>query len=393
MKKFLKYTGLLGALNLIVAPLTLLILSGCAEEVTEQKSVIPRVKYYVVGESATGQSRRLSGKVVAAESSPLSFRVNGTVDEVLVRQGDEVNKGQVLAKIQDRDLQIAVRQARAAVNIARAEVAEAAQSYERAKRLFDQDAGSQAEVEKGSAARATASGNLVSAQSQLEQANRDAASAVLSAPFAGTIASRSIEPFSEVTIGTEAFVLQSGGAVEIDVLVPEALVRDLDHGQAVGISFPTLPDVSLNGSVNEIGSRTVAGNAFPVSIQLNSTDQDLRPGMSAAVTFNFAQYLGDKQAYLVPLSALAIEAGMLNAYREGRELGAEMSSRTAPVFIINRDNELELREISVGDLRGNDLEVFSGLSAGEKVVSAGVAFLREGMKVKLWVAEDGLNDG
>ena len=57
MKKFLKYTGLLGALNLIVAPLTLLILSGCAEEVTEQKSVIPRVKYYVVGESATGQGR------------------------------------------------------------------------------------------------------------------------------------------------------------------------------------------------------------------------------------------------------------------------------------------------------------------------------------------------
>ncbi len=110
--------------------------------------------------------------------------------------------------------------------------------------------------------------------------------------------------------------------------------------------------------------------------------------MTASVTFNFDKYLDGRSAYLIPISALAIEVGLLRRTR-----GQERTPNNVPLFIIDDANQLQVRYVVVGDLRGNELEVFEGLEAGEKIVSAGVALLREGLTVELWSPEQGLNDG
>ncbi|MCP5092259.1 MAG: efflux RND transporter periplasmic adaptor subunit [Gammaproteobacteria bacterium] len=365
-----------------------LLLAGCADEPPPAQAVTPRVKYFVVGEQATGQSRRISGKVVAADSTSLSFSIGGTAEEVLVRQGDVVSKGQLLARLDAEPLRLAVENARAQLSVARAKVVETKQVYERTAGLVKKKVVSRAEFETATANRAAARGNLRSAKADLESQERDLARTELAAPFAGTVASRSIDPFQEVSAGSEAFVLQSAGALEVEVQVPETLIRDVDYNQAVQVTFPTLPDASVGGVVSEISSRTQVGNAFPVTVRLSPTEVDLRPGMTASVTFNFDQYLDGRTVYLIPLSALAIEAGSL------RNAGqADTASRKAPVFVVGADGKLELRDLRVGDLRGNLLEVFEGLEAGERIVSAGVALLREGMRVELWSPDQGLTDG
>ena len=353
----------------------------------------PRVKYFIIGERATGQSRRISGKLVAAESSPLSFGVGGTVEEVLVVQGDVVSQGQRLAALDAEPLRLAVEQARAQLNISRAKVAETKQVYDRTVTLFEKRASSQAEVDTATANHGAARGNLRATQSDLDRKERDLSQAELKAPFAGTIAARSIDPFQEISAGSEAFVLQTADALEAEVRVPETLIRDVDYGQVVQVTFPTLADTVVSGVVSEIGSRVENGNAFPVSIQLSSTEADLRPGMTASVTFNFDAYLDGQTVYLIPLSAIAIELGMIRqarAQNTNDTNDAEASRGTAPIFVIDDANQLQVRNIQVGDLRGNQLEVFDGLTAGEKIVSAGVAFLREGMRVELWTPEQGL---
>lgn len=70
-----------------------------------------------------------------------------------------------------------------------------------------------------------------------------------------------------------------------------------------------------------------------------------------------------------------------------------MPQKTAPVFVIDDNYRLQVRDVVIGDLRGNQLEVYEGLEAGEKIVSAGVTFLHENMKVELWMPEQGLTDG
>ena len=380
-----------GQRALCPALLIALILSGCNEAPPPLQEVTPRVKYFVVDAKATGQSRRISGKVVAADSSPLSFGVDGTVKEVLVRRGDVVTKGQILARLDIEPLRLSVERARAELGVARAQDVESKQLYERTARLVKRGTLARAELETATAKRDTARGNLQSAKSELERHERDLARSELSAPFAGTVASRTIEPFQEVSAGGEAFIVQAAGALEVEVRVPETLIRNVDYGQAVRVTFPTILDAAVDGVVSEIGSRTQAGNAFPVTIRLPLTDVDLRSGMTASVTFNFDEYLDGRVAYLVPLSALAIEAGSL---RQSSEEPKESTSRQkAPVFVIDSNSKLELRDVTVGDLRGNQLEVFEGLKPGDRIVSAGVALLREGMTVELWTPQQGMKGG
>lgn len=367
-----------------------LILVGCEDKPVPMEEIVPRVKYFQIGEQASGQSRRISGKVVAAETSPLSFAIGGTVEEVLVAQGDVVHQGQLLVRLDEQPLGLAVEQGRAQLKIAHAKVAETKQTYDRTVDLLDKRAASKAELESAIANHAAARGNLRSAQSDLDRKERDLSRAKLTAPFAGAIASRSIEPFQEISAGQEAFVLQSSDSLEVEVRVPETLIRDVDYGQVVKVSFPTLKQTTVSGVVSEIGSRAEAGNAFPVSILLSSTDADLRPGITASVTFNFDKYLNGRTVYMIPLSALAIEVGML---RKMRAQSDNPAGEKVPVFVIDDTKHLRLRNIVVGDLRGNKLEVYEGLEAGERIASAGVAFLREGMNVEFWSPEQGLTDG
>ena len=365
------------------------VLPGCSDAPPPLEEITPRVKTFVVGERATGQSRRISGRVVAADTSPLSFGVAGTVEEVLVSQGDVVARGQILARLDPKPLSLAVERARAELNAARANATEAKQSHERLAALFEKQAVAKVDMEAATAKRAGARADLSAAQSDLESKERDLALTELSAPFSGTIAGRTVEPFQEVSVGQDAFVLQSAGVLEVEVQVPETLIRDVDYGQVVQITFSSAADTTINGVVSEIGSQAQAGNAFPVRVQLSRTDADLRPGMTASVTFNFDRYLEDRTAYLIPLSAIAIEVGLLQ--QAGRQ--DESEPGTAPVFVVDEDNQLQVRDLVVGDLRGNDLEVYEGLQEGDRVVSAGVAFLREGMTVELWSPEQGLTGG
>ncbi len=377
-------TKLTSRLGIGISTAATLLLTGCGNDAETPVEVIPRVKYFVVGEQATGQSRRISGKVVAADISPLSFSVSGTVEEVLVSQGDTVRQGQVFARLDSEPLRLSVEQARAQLNIARAQFTETKQVYDRVLELRERDVASRAELDTATNNHTTARGNLRVAQSDLERRERDLNNSELVAPFSGTIASRSIEPFQEINLGQEAFVLQVADALEVEVRVPETLIRNVDYGQAVIVSFPSMANTSVNGVVNEIGSRVETGNSFPVSVRLSATDADLRPGMTASVTFNFDEYLEGKTVYLIPLSAIAVDTRQI---RPDSNSVPEENRANAPVYVITESGELELRLIEVGGLRGNQVEVYDGLEAGEKIVSAGVALLREGMTVELWSPE------
>jgi RND family efflux transporter MFP subunit len=363
------------------------LLIACDREPPPTSTEVPRVKYFEVGEKTTGQLRRLSGKLVSEDTASLSFNVSGTVEKVLVVQGQDVARGQVLAGLDAEPKQIAVNQARAQVSVMRAQHLEAKRNYERIGDLFSRGYSTKAEREAAEAEYAQAGGNLAAAEGDLERSERDLARTELIAPFAGSIGSRSVEPFQQVAVGEEVFLLQSDQALKVEVLVPETLIRFVEYGQPVEIELPSLEGEVLRGKVNEIGSRAASGNAFPVSVQLFSTTPGLRVGMTAGVTFNCDNYLDGAPVYLIPISSLAIDYGTVN-----HPIDPDNEAYVA-VFLIGEDNILEVRKIIVNGLRGDMFEVFEGLEPGDKIVSAGVSFVRAGMKVELWSPEMGLKRG
>jgi len=362
--------------KLLVPIIPVLLLIAC-DQVVETPEELPEraVKTLVISEASKANSRQISGVVKTADESELSFRIGGRVTSVKVKRGSSVTKGQVLATLQTREYKLALKEAEANLASARADLEEKKEAFRRQKSLKKKDFVSQAAVDKAQAAFQNAINSASVALTRLKTARNDLGYTTLRAPFSGKIAKRLIDPFVQMAAGKTAFQLQSEGGHKIEVLMPETLVRDVDYGDVVSVSFPTLKGTFVGGTITEIGARAEAGNAFPLKIDLAKSLPNIRAGMTALVTFNFGQASGTP-VYLIPVSALDLRIP---------EEAVDNSKRQARVFILNPNEQIvEKRMVSIRDVRGNQFEVVEGLSTGDILIVAGVPFLTEGQKVKQW---------
>jgi len=358
----------------ILVPMLLLIACDQAVE-TPEDNPVRAVKTLVISEASKANSRQISGVVKAAYESELSFRVGGRVASVNVKRGSSVTKGQVLATLEKREYHLALKEAQANLESARADLAEKKEAFRRQQNLKKKDFVSQAAVDKAQAAFQNTINSVSIAQTHLKTAQNDLEDTTLRAPFSGKIAKRLIEPFVQLSSGKTAFQLQSKDGYKIEVLMPETLIRDVNYGDVVSVRFPTLKKIIAGGTISEIGAKAESGNAFPVRIQLAKTPADIRSGMTAQVTFNFGQASGTS-VYLIPVSALDLRVP---------EKVLDNPKEQAKVFIFNQEKQIvEKRMVSIRDIRGNKLEVIEGLNTGDVLIVAGVPFLSEGQKVKLW---------
>jgi multidrug efflux pump subunit AcrA (membrane-fusion protein) len=119
-------------------------------------------------------------------------------------------------------------------------------------------------------------------------------------------------------------------------------------------------------------------------------DADIRPGLTARVVFALATNSGTG-GYLIPLSAIALdESGRQAGSSSGSQAPtqADNGRRQASVYLFDAAaGAVRLVPVTVGDLRGNRVEVYSGLSEGDQVVAAGVSFLYDGMPAKRWTPD------
>ena len=360
-------------LGILIPMLLLIACDQVVETVAEQP--VRTVKTLVISEASKANSRQISGVVKTASESELSFRVGGRVTIVKVESGSSVIKGQILASLEKREYQLALEEAQAKLASSRADLAEKKDALRRQENLKKKDFVSQAAVDKAKTAFETALSSASVAQTQLKTAQNDLEDTTLRAPFSGKIAKRLIEPFVQLSSGKTAFQLQSKDGYKIEVLMPETLIRDVNYGDVVSVRFPTLKKIIAGGTISEIGAKAESGNAFPVRIQLAKTPADIRSGMTAQVTFNFGQASGTS-VYLIPVSALDLRVP---------EKVLDNPKEQAKVFIFNQKKQIvEKRMVSIRDIRGNKLEVIEGLNTGDVLIVAGVPFLSEGQKVKLW---------
>lgn len=363
-------------------------LPSCGAKQVADEPVVPSLKVFTVGEQASGQARRISGRLKATNKSPLSFGVAGRVLERLVERGQKVVVGEVVARLDPEPLKLSLQNARSKVTAARAVVREAETVFKRVGSLLASQGSSQSEVDEAERRLASATGDLDQAKGSLQQAEIDFSRTELKAPFDGQIAETSVDRFQEVGASETVAVIQANGVLEVDLTVPETLIQHVDYGQTVAATIPSLEGVALIGTVTLIGAESEAGAGFPVTVRLAKSDAALRPGMTASVTFNFRDYLDGRTAFLVPLSAVAIDAGI--AASGGKAPASDGRRDDVPMFVLDSDQQIvSLRKVVVGDLRGNKLEVFEGLAAGDLVVTAGVAFVRDGMKAKAWTGAQG----
>jgi RND family efflux transporter MFP subunit len=345
------------------------LLAGCGEE-PESKAVerVRTIKPYFVSEPAGGDVRRYSGTIAASNISALSFAVAGTVATVDVENGESVVEGQVLATLDPESLELDVRAAQSQLASARANHDDKKTALQRKRTLFDKEWVAKAALDQAAAAFDAAEGELNLARSRLGSAERSLANARLAAPFDGVIASREVEPFEEVAVGQVLFLLNSKGALEVSLSIPDSVISRLWVGAPVTVEVSSVAGCGCSGRITEIGAISGSANVVEAKATLLESRTDLLPGMPAEVSVVLSGG-GRDRGFLVPLAAIAPgdEAARGYVFKFDPQAGAV---RKVPI----RGGE---------GVAQNLVEIVEGVAPGDIIAAAGVSLLRDGQRVTL----------
>ena len=341
---------------------------ACEEGPKQNVERIRAIKPYYVVEPAGGNVRHYSGTIKASNTSALSFAVTGTVQMVAVKKGERVAKGQVLAALDPKPFALNVQAAQAEHAAARAELQNKKAEKDRQRQLFDRGWVAKAAYDNAATASESAEEQLNLARSRLGLAERDLAKSKLKAPFEGLIAVRDVEPFVEVSQGYTVFQLDSKGAYEVELEVPDTVIGRLSIGAPVTIEARAVADCGCTARVTEIGAVSGAANAVSVTATILEGPDSLLPGIAVEASIIFAGD-GDARGFLVPLIAIA------------------PGDDAARGYVFKYDEKTgTVRKVPIRGERGahgNFIGATEGVSAGDIIAAAGVSFLRDGQRVKL----------
>ena len=358
----------LGAdLPVLALLLAVLVLAGCAEEPPAAEKKLRPVRFQEVEAGTGSRLQTYAGVARAGEEIGLSFRVSGTLNRLPVKLGQRVSRGQDLAGLDPSDFELQVEQGAASLAQAEAALRQAEAGYERARSLYENQNASKADLESARAAAESAEAQTRAARKKLDQVERQLTYTRLTAPIDGHIAALEAERNESVQAGRPVMVLTSLGRPEVKVSMPEVMVGQVEDGMATTVRFDALPDRVLGGKVTEVAVASLGGSTFEVTVELDEDVDAVRSGMAADVTFSIRD--GGSSGIAVPQLAV------------GEDPAGNF------VFVLNDHGDgtgqVERRAVEVGDFVGGGLQILSGLEVGEKVVTAGVRRLSDGMEVKV----------
>jgi RND family efflux transporter MFP subunit len=339
-------------------------LAGCKGEAAVQEETARPVKVTVVERASPRQTLTYSGVVRPRVESALGFRVPGKIVARSVNVGDRIEVGQAIARLDETDLKLAENAAAAAVASARSRRDVARDNLERAKILLPKAIISQAAYDTRRNELDAAEAALDTAEAQLRQAVNAVGYTTLKADKAGIVTAVLAEPGQVVGAGQAVATLAEAGETEIAVAVPEQDAGRLSIGQTAKIALWAGPRVNLDGRIREIaGQADPASRTYAVRIAVEMPPQTMRLGMTAAVTLSID---GQAVPMVVPLTALAEGDG-------------------GPVaFVVDRANQVvRMTAVTLAGVAEGGVRIASGLQAGDMIVTAGVQFLQDGMRIRL----------
>jgi len=287
------------------------------------------------------------GSARARQSVVITSEVDGRVSRILMKEGSSVKAGELLVALDDRS-------ARADLSRADANLADARAAWQRANRLQDTRAVSEAEVDRLQAA-------LKSAEADRESAASRLAYHEIRAPFAGKVGLRNIDPGSYLRAGDLITTLDDVGQLEVQFTVPERNLAALAVGQTVAVRSDSWPDRLFEGRVTQLDSRVDPVNrAITVKALLDNREQLLRPGQFLQVTLN----VGEHRAVMIPEQAVLTQGA------------------TSFAFVVI-DDKAERRELELGTRKSGWVEVRNGIEMSEAVVINGHTRLGGGAPVQI----------
>lgn len=334
--------------------LGLLLVSCGGEDAPKQTAFKETVAVSAVKIAAqsVGASSSYSGTVEPLERVRLSTRLSGWVDAIYAKEGQSVQQGAILLKLQNADLQAKLAQAEAGIAAADAQYENAKKNLARIEALFASKAATSKELDDMRTAFTAAESQKNAAHQQKEEVEEMLRYSQLRAPFSGVLTRRMIEPGDLANPGMPLLEVENLDKVKIVAKVPENVIGSLEKGMAVNVSIGANERESgyrnLTGTIDQIlPSADPMSRQFEIKVIMDNPGHDIKSGVFARISLSKST----DETLLVPTSAI---------FKRGQLEG---------VFVIDSESKARLRWVRTGRKYDNNVEVLSGVNPGDVIVT------------------------
>jgi RND family efflux transporter MFP subunit len=343
------------------------------------------------GAASEGSILDASGYVVARRQATVASKITGKMVELDIEEGDRVQEGQVIARLDDSNVRAALAAAHAQLDFAKAGLAETEVNLANARRDFDRQTSlvkghfvSQAALDNSktsmdalTAQLATQRSNIEVAQRNVEVADRNLADTIVRAPFTGVVTVKAAQPgeivsplsagggFTRTGIGT----IVDMDSLEIQVDVNENFINRVEPAQKVTAKLNAYPDWQIPGHVIAvIPTADRSKGTVTVRIALDQKDPRILPEMGVRVSF-LASSSSAGAVHPVPGLNLPSDA-------------VQVAGPVGVVYVVH-DSTVERRAVKLGASSSNQVTVLSGLQPAERVAIGDFARLKDGVRVRI----------
>lgn len=357
--------------------LGLLAVISCSENKKVEHKAPIRVETVVVSPDMIDNAQTYVGIVEEREATAVSFTSMGVVKRILVKEGQLVRRGQLLAEIDPATSRNSVEVAHASLDQAKDMVKQAEATYNQAKDAYDRmkllhDNGSLPEVKwieaetrlaQATTALNTAHSSVASATATEKIARKGLADTRLYAPVGGVIGKKQLVA-GETALPSQAVVnILDISTVKVKVAVPESEIGSINAGTSTSIKVDAIGRSYRGGRIEKGVQADALTHTYDIRINVGNGDYKLLPGMVANVSFipNGAQVVGRMS---IPVTSVQ-----------------KKSDGTLFVWTVDKNNAAHRTRVKIGETHGNYVTVVDGLGTDQRIVTAGYQKLSEGTKV------------
>ncbi|HLU13144.1 MAG TPA: efflux RND transporter periplasmic adaptor subunit [Arenimonas sp.] len=298
------------------------------------------------------RERHWDGVVEAVSQATLSAQTAGRVLELPFDVNDYVEAGQVVVRFTDVEQVSAQRRAEAALNAARADLAEAEADFRRTEELVGRQLLARAALDQARARRDAARAALESARAGLSEAGEQVDYTVIRAPYSGILTERHVDVGEAVQPGQPLVSGLSLNRLRVKVDVPQSDVAAIREHLQAAVLLPGGRRLQAD-QVIVFPYADPRTHSFQVRVELPEAETGLQPGMTVKTTFK----LGEQRRVMVPVSALV------------------RRSEVTAVYVVGEDNRVSLRQVRLGHQVDDRVEVIAGLAEGERIAADPLAAL------------------
>jgi RND family efflux transporter MFP subunit len=350
-----------------IIPILLFITACDEQQKTQVKEPLRPVRTILASASDGIAGRDFPGIVIAENRADIAFRVSGKLNELLVKEGEKVVKGQVIARLDQTDFKIELKDKQATYDKSKA-------NFTRSATLLEPGHISQREFDEIKAAYSTADAHLRAAKQNLIYTE-------LKAPFDGSITKSYVDNFEEVMARDKIVTLQDLKSMQVEIDIPESLMINVKRSgeqRKIHATFDAIKDKKFPVIFREVSAQAdETTHAYKIRFSLPPIENyTILPGMTATVVADKVAGVdgsGDESDITVPSHAVLEDNKGRFVYIAVPESASSMTG------IIHR------RNVTTSRLTNTGLIITSGLDPNDMIVIAGMSKMQEGMNVRLMV--------